>query len=201
MKSEKIRIMCSRMKKNGTKKSITLADKVLKNETRTKDRVFQYNYDKRLEKRIYELFLTLVDKNTKNRLLAIGEIEEEIKKKIMSNTGWALGRAGAYFNEYSRIDNTETNYEIYRSEDGYYLNNEGKSSSVINAETAFFENNFYELVRMHLLLSEKERIMFGNYQLINENVDPELAELISEYLGFVKSEENILDQPAVLKNV
>ena len=51
-------------------------------------------------------------------------------------------------------------------------------------EMSFLKKYQKSLNKLHSLMTEEEKIMLGNYTLINPNVDSNTMNLIAEYLGY-----------------
>lgn len=157
--------------------------------------------DIKVDKKFYKLFLNLVDKDTKKKLIEIDSIIESIEKKIKKESGWymiGVNNGGEVYwyednfrNQHDPEFATKDIYCLYRREDGFEPGTNESSDyyfkSIREEEIRFANRYADELKLLHEKLLEKENIMYGNYVVKEENKD--LADSIAKYFGYEKSEK------------
>ncbi len=157
--------------------------------------VYGYNdflEEEKLEKKLYQLFLSRIDPTDRDELLKIDKEIKSIEDVIFKKTGWYRIDNGFMYetnfvNQHDPEFASQDTYRIIRTEEGYTYDKKEPFNSYFaerqKREKEFCEEFKDELERMHKLLTDKETIMNGGYKLKNER-ERDLLKYISIYLGF-----------------
>lgn len=144
------------------------------------------------QNKAYKLFLRLIDKDSRERLKALDDTIESIATQIHKESGWWMTQEGFMFRDnFQNMDDPEfrsfDTYRIYRGENGYSVTPEKPYNhyyATLHAEEERFYKKYEEKLRiLHEALTEKERIMAGEYTVEDEANLP-LCKEITAYLGY-----------------
>lgn len=152
------------------------------------------NIRRKIEQRLMKLFTKFIDKKSVERLQEIQNTQNQIIDRIFDESGWIVSRDGAIYED----NFTNQGDPEFASHDTYRLNRNGNGFSIASDENPF--NQYFAMIKegemsflkkyqkslnkLHSLMTEEEKIMLGNYTLINPNIDSNTMNLIAEYLGY-----------------
>ncbi len=163
----------------------------------------QFKHKDKTEEKLYNTFLRLVDEETRKRLITLDEGIKKIETTIYEQSGWYRTSSGFRFEDnFQNMQDYEfrtwDTYSIDRSEEGYHIREEKPFNSYfanIQEREMGFLNKYKDLLnQLHVLLTEKEKIMRGNF-ILKDDSNRELALNISNFLGFIpESKENNLSK-------
>lgn len=152
------------------------------------------NIRRKIDQRLMKLFNKFIDKKSVERLQEIQNTQNQIIDRIFDESGWIVSRDGAIYED----NFTNQGDPEFASHDTYRLNRNGNGFSIASDENSF--NQYFAMIKegemsflkkyqkslnkLHSLMTEEEKIMLGNYTLINPNVDSNTMNLIAEYLGY-----------------
>lgn len=152
------------------------------------------NIRRKIDQRLMKLFTKFIDKKSVERLQEIQNTQNQIIDRIFDESGWIVSRDGAIYED----NFTNQGDPEFASHDTYRLNRNGNGFSIASDENPF--NQYFAMIKegemsflkkyqkslnkLHSLMTEEEKIMLGNYTLINPNVDSNTMNLIAEYLGY-----------------
>lgn len=152
------------------------------------------NIRRKIDQRLMKLFTKFIDKKSVERLQEIQNTQNQIIDRIFDESGWIVSRDGAIYED----NFTNQRDPEFASHDTYRLNRNGNGFSIASdenpfnqhfamikeGEISFLKKYQKSLNKLHSLMTEEEKIMLGNYTLINPNVDSNTMNLIAEYLGY-----------------
>lgn len=152
------------------------------------------NIRRKIDQKLMKLFTKFIDKKSVERLREIKNTQNQIIDRIFDESGWIVSRDGAIYED----NFTNQGDPEFASHDTYRLNRNGNGFSIASDENSF--NQYFAMIKegemsflkkyqkslnkLHSLMTEEEKIMLGNYTLINPNVDSNTMNLIAEYLGY-----------------
>lgn len=142
----------------------------------------------KIRDQLLKLFINSIDENSSKKLILLLEAEKKYLKYFKSISCWNINRDGATYEDgHTMMQDPEfrywNSYRIVRDSEGYYVVKDSKGNS-LSEEINFYESKKDELEFLHLIYSEKENIMFGNYNSNNKNMPKETLERIALYLGY-----------------
>lgn len=152
------------------------------------------NIRRKIDQKLMKLFTKFIDKKSVERLQEIQNTQNQIIDRIFDESGWIVSRDGAIYED----NFTNQGDPEFASHDTYRLNRNGNGFSIASDENPF--NQYFAMIKegemsflkkyqkslnkLHSLMTEEEKIMLGNYTLINPNIDSNTMNLIAEYLGY-----------------
>ena len=179
-----------------------LARRVYKYNSRSSFGRKEFLESRRIDKKLYQLFLDRIDPSDKERLLRIDEELKSIEDEIYKKSGWY--RVQSMDNQFRHETNFQNQhdpefashdtYRVERTAQGYTYDKKEPFNSYFAGiqlgQKRFYERFQTELERVHELLTEKETIMYGGYRMKDEN-DKDLLKYISIYLGYKNKPEEL----------
>ena len=157
--------------------------------------------DKQYHDKLYKLFLKSIDKETAKKLTKIDLELSKLVSEFENKTGWTMTNLGVYLdNNFARELEKRDDSNVFKiprdHQIGFYLPPLTESSTYIEKRMRVGEEQFLmqhqeELCIIHELMAEKENIMSGDYNILNENIDYSLVNMITEYLGYPRKKDNI----------
>lgn len=147
----------------------------------------------KINKKLYKLFISSIDKNSKQELLQLKNTEKQLTELIESSTGWFVSRTGAVkYDNFQYQDDpefaTHDTYTVPRDAMGFHVDEDEPFNSyfagIRSGEQSFYENNKETLDKLNAVYREQERIMLGAYNLENPDISFETMRMIAEYLGY-----------------
>ena len=152
-------------------------------------------YRSKVEKKLYSILKTIIDKNSFNHLRETNKKIKKTRNRFISIGWFASETSIANLEEEDRvhslypITNAIRLYYLKREEKGYHVIDENSDISIVKIirahEEDFFSKHKRELEELHQIYSTKEGIMAGNYTLVDSD-KKELADLICAFLGYRK---------------
>ena len=153
----------------GNKKNILLAKRIIN------DKEDDHLEQKEIINKVYELFLSLLVLEDKDKLQTLDSIRESLIRNISIASGWSYWPDGAFF--LIDADILEV-HQVVRTRIEYIsLNNREEEIEFINKYSSL-------LGMIHDNLLEKERLLDNNYRLKNNDnreLSLELLEFIEDY--------------------
>lgn len=143
----------------------------------------------KIRKRCYKIFLSSIDSETAQKLCFLDSQLEKLVDEVEEKSGWFIFDDRAeletnFINQHDPEFATHDTFTVRRYEDGFHVFEEDRTGYNLAEEKKFYDTYEKELDLIHTTLSEKERIMRGDYTVIGDNVDAELVSAISGYLGY-----------------
>lgn len=150
------------------------------------------------DERLYQTLLSYLSNEDRKRLLTLDAAIKMIEDTIYKQSGWWRTPRGYMLQDNFRNEDDPEfmecdTYMIYRNENGYYPRTDSKPFNEHfrernDKERAFFYKYQELLQQLHLLLSEKERLLSSECTLKDEASLEDFTR-IAIHLGYLKEEK------------
>ncbi len=151
--------------------------------------------------KLYNLFLRLIDEESRENLTNLDKTINSINEKHMVNGGWHLTERAAFSENSERKLAKDANgneivintFEMPRTEEGYVLQDYVPDTTdlivIRNTEARFLQENAGELTMIHEAFKAKREILDNGEYTVADEKNQELLSAIERLFGYNKVKE------------